>query len=67
MAVDSTRNEFKLGTRRIFMAKHLEFMPSKLQTHLISLETGEKMLCITLNPLRFQHNIIAIVLRIKLS
>ena len=35
VAVDSTRNEFKLGIRRIFndfCGKHLEFMTSKLQT-----------------------------------
>ena len=47
-----TRNEFKLGTRRVFndfCGKIFRIHAFKVTntTYLISLETGDKMLCIT--------------------
>ena len=52
VAVDSTRNEFKLGKRRIFndfCGKTFRIHAFKVTntTNLISLETGDEMLCIT--------------------
>ena len=52
VTVDSTRNEFKLGKRRIFndfCGKIFRIHAFKVTntTNLISLETGDKMLCIT--------------------
>ena len=49
VAVDLTRNDFKLGTRRIFYGKTFRIHAFKVTNtkNLISLETGDKMLCIT--------------------